>query len=236
MKRVGNYFYYLLKAFRDVLFPRECVVCKKALLVDEKHLCLECLSDIPFTFFWQCSNSAYEKVFWGRVDIKKVMPLFFFREESNYKNILHEIKYRENRKLGYLFGQILGEKILKLEDWSDIDLIIPTPLHWKKRWIRGYNQSYIIAKGVASVLKRPIANRLIIRKEFTSTQTKKSRVDRWNNVANAFHLRSRAKIEHKHILLIDDVLTTGATLEACSSAILKSKGTTVSIATLAFVE
>lgn len=250
----------LHKLLFDFLLPRSCAVCGTKLNYHEKHLCLECYADLPLTYFWSVKDTPAERVFWGRCMVERVYPLLFFT--NNYRNPIHLLKYHGNTPLGLYFGEMLGNF---LPDDS-IDFIVPVPLHWRKRVLRGYNQSEIIAKGIArgcssswtnsdtrfcptttsSASEKPapsVVGDLLRRRQFTKTQTAKDRINRWENVRRAFEVNPKycrkslsGKFTGKHILLVDDVLTTGATLEACCSILQEKFRCKVSIATLAYVE
>ena len=240
------------RALADLFFPRCCTVCGNGLYLHEEHVCTVCMAEIPYTYFWTFSPNAAEKVFIGRVDVERVWSLFYYTE--SYRQLVHSLKYRSNVKIGLWLGEMLGEKIalsLSAGNQHKIDYIIPVPLHWRKQWKRGYNQSEIIAKGVVKgfgecKMEMPemevpkILTKVLKRTSFTRTQTHKDRHNRWLNVCNAFAVNEKAAKRHnlagKHILLIDDVLTTGATLEACASILVEQLGCRVSIATLAYVE
>jgi len=222
--------------FLDLLFPRVCPVCGRLLLRRERYLCLSCLSDLPFSFFWSWPNNPAEVCFWGRLNIVRASSLLIYREESPFKKIIHSFKYDGSRALGAFMGEMLATRMAESGMYNDIDLIIPVPLHFLKKWERGYNQASILAKSIGKILNKPVQESVLIRKKFTSTQTKKDSIHRWENVLGAFSLKNRTLIEGKHILLVDDVLTTGATLEACGQHILKIENCRLSIATLAYVE
>lgn len=235
---------YLL-AFIDLLFERKCLVCGKTLTIYERHLCCDCLEDIPLTYFWTWKDNPAEKKLWGRSYIERIISLFLFSHENNYPNIIYSLKYKGNRKIGRHFGAILGSYIA--DQMQDIDYIVPVPLHWKKHRKRGYNQSYEIAKGINSVLKKEIATDIIRRRRNTTTQTKMSKDQKWDNLAGAFELKNSKRTKslkstlsiensHIHILLVDDVLTTGATIIACCEELKKLKNLKVSVVTLAYVE
>ncbi len=222
-----------LEALVDFLLPRGCEVCGKELYVFEKHICTECLANMPLTYFWITKNNMAEEVFWGRIKIERVYSLFFYI--NNYKYLLYKIKYRGNTNLGKWLGAELAKKIRTQWKEINIDLVVPVPLHPIRKLRRGYNQAEIIAQGIANELNIKVSNKLIRRKHYTRTQTKKDKIDRWQSVANAFESK-KSKVKPHHILLVDDVFTTGATLEACAIVLTKEYHCLVSIATLAYVE
>lgn len=211
-------------------------MCGRVLLREERHLCLDCLSSLPFTYFWNWKDNPAEQIFWGRVYFQRVASLILYRDESPYRSIIHQFKYNRQVSLGRYLGSMLGKRLKESEPFNGIDAIIPVPLHPFKKWKRGYNQANIIAKAIGKELNVPVLNGILVRTTFTSTQTTKDPQHRWKNVEKAFKLRRGDRIKGCHILLVDDVLTTGATLEACGTALLKAEGCTVSVATLAFVE
>jgi len=222
-----------LNQFIDLLFPRLCVVCKKKLIQKENHICLECMLHMPRTNHHKQQDNPMEQLFYGRVRIERACSLLEFKKGSDYQLILHELKYRGQKELGEFLGEHLGA-ILKIDDIiTSADLLCPVPLHPKKERQRGYNQSYHIAVGLSRSLKIPVNRDNLYRNIHTSTQTRKSRWDRWQNVEGIFDLKNPEVFENKHIILVDDVVTTGATLEACASVILNQTNCKLSIVTLA---
>jgi ComF family protein len=171
-------------------------------------------------------------MFWGRVDIKNATAYYFFQKGGRVQAILHKFKYKNQIKIGYYLGRMAGSA-LKKSGFSDIDLIIPVPLHEVQYKKRGFNQSEVIAKGLGRGMDKPVDINTLFRVRANPTQTRKNRYDRWVNVKGIFELRSSELIENKHVLLVDDVVTTGATLEACAYTLLKGKNVKVSIFALA---
>ncbi len=231
----------IFKLIFNLLLPAHCLICGRELFYYEKHFCLQCYADMPLTYFWETTTSAAEKAFWGRCYIEKVYCLLIYT--TSYRKPIHYLKYKGNTPVGLYLGEMLGKKIslTTVKNNTTITHLVPVPLHWRKKLKRGYNQSEIIAEGILKGMnhKPTIIPNLLIRKAFTKTQTKKERVDRWHNVKDAFTLNKRSAksiTTADHILLIDDVLTTGATLEACATILVEQLGCRVSIATLAWVE
>lgn len=217
-------------AFLNVFYPNFCQVCSKDLNLNERHLCLSCSYDLPYIAKSKMALHKLEQLFWGRVKVEKVFSLLDYQRGNQTQVLLHQLKYKKKKKLGFYFGQVLGELI---PDNQDIDLIIPVPLHSKKLRQRGFNQSSVIAKGIGDKLLVPVADNALKRNAYNLSQTKFSKYDRWDNVRQIFSVTRAQFLEGKHVLLVDDVLTTGATLEACVQEFLKIKNCTVSIATLA---
>lgn len=227
----------------DLLFPKECAVCGRVLNYHENHFCLECFADMPLTYFWKVKENPAERVFWGRANLERVYSLFYYTER--WRAPVHMLKYNGNIPVGKRMGEMLGEKIASVQEAMPVDYIVPVPLHWRKRMKRGYNQSEIIACGIAVGLgtcgacNPLVLGDLLQRSRFTNTQTAKDRLERWHNVSSAFRFNPKCRTlptPGSHILLVDDVLTTGATLEACASILVRELGCRVSIATVAYVE
>lgn len=220
----------------DLLFPRTCPVCGRVLLRKEKFICLECYLNLPLTYFWKWSENPAEMLFWGRLQNVQAASLFYYREGSKYKEIVHRFKYNGERRMGYYFSSILGRNMKISGRFDNIDYVVPVPLHWAKKWKRGFNQATVIADAIAKELNVPVIEGVLLRKNYTKTQTKKGPQERWKNVFEAFRVRKGYFFEGKHVLLVDDVLTTGATIEACGKHLELIEGCKVSVATLGFVE
>ena len=220
---------YLINLF----YPSVCSACGDILMRDEETVCLSCRYLLPKTEYEKNAANPLAQMFYGQVDFHAVTAEFFFSKTGKIQHLLHQLKYEGNKDAGFFLGQQLGESIKDVELFHGIDYLIPIPLHPKKEHLRGYNQSYVIAQGVEDVGGIPIINDCLYRKVFTSTQTKKSREERWNNVKDIFDVKNQERLIGKHILLIDDVLTTGATLLAAGRTLSNIENIKISVATAA---
>ena len=228
MRLITQYF----KDFFNLFFPDLCVVCNKHLLNQEELICTKCLYNLPKTNFHNQIDNPVSQLFWGRTKIKYATGLFFFNKGSKYQSMMHQFKYHGNKEIGFVLGKYFGSQI-KESMFNEIDVILPVPLHKTKLKKRGYNQSEWLGKGLSVSMNKPLDIKSLIRKIATETQTRKTRYDRWKNVENIFEISEPKKLEGKHVLIVDDVVTTGSTLEACINTVLEVKNTKVSIATLA---
>jgi len=223
----------ILSPFLHFFYPHNCLGCGSDIIEAENFLCLECINNLPHTGFALHANNPVEKTFWGRITVVAAMSEFYFSKDSIMQNLIHEFKYKGNRNVGLYLGNIMGKSLLSSNRFSDINALVPLPLFSEKESKRGYNQSFILCAGINEILHIPVITKNVIRIIRTETQTKKSRIQRWENVEKSFSVLESQRLEGKHILLVDDVITTGATLEACGAEILKTAGTSLSIATLA---
>ncbi|PLX11197.1 MAG: hypothetical protein C0598_08730 [Marinilabiliales bacterium] len=222
-------FEYLLNLF----YPKICMSCSQALNSQEETICIKCLLRLPKTGFHFHEDNPISRVFWGRIDIAAATSFLFFSKQGRVQSLMHNLKYRGQKEVGIYLGKLFGNDLKESPLFQNIDLIIPIPLHPKKLATRGFNQSMMIAKGLSESMELPI-NEYLQRSIHTSTQTKKSRYDRWKNVKDIFEISESDSLKNKNILLVDDVLTTGATLEAGAGKLLEVEGTKVYIATLAY--
>lgn len=213
-----------------LFFPHFCVGCSSDLLALNSGLCLRCIHELPLTGFEVQENNPVEKLFAGRLPVHAAMAGYYFSKHSIMQKIMHEIKYKGNQPLAIQMGRLLGNMLGKSPRIRP-DAIVPLPLHYKKQRSRGYNQAELISRGIGEMLNLPILNQSIKRTAHTDTQTKKGRVERWQNMEGKFELTDHSPIEGKHILLVDDVITTGATLESCGEVLLKA-GCELSVACL----
>ncbi len=213
-------------------FPHHCSGCGTDKISDSSMLCMRCMNKLPSTEFHMHASNPVEKIFWGRVPITHATAQFYFTKGSMIQHLMHQLKYKGNQEIGVFLGRIMGQQLRQSNRFNDIDLIIPLPLFKAKLKRRGYNQSATLAMGMGEVMKIPVNENVVERIHDTETQTKKTREERWMNIEGKFRVTIPATISEKHILLVDDVVTTGATLEACAQELLLSQNCHVSIATL----
>jgi ComF family protein len=221
--------------FWELFYPRYCVVCGTILTNTEKGICITCLSRLPRIPQSTTATTTIEKRFWGKIKIEQAIAYFYYERGSDFDRILFQIKYHGQYKLAAIMGRYIAADLVRSGFFTTIEAIIPIPLHKKRLKQRGYNQSEWLAKGVAMILKCPVYPNAVQRLVNTSTQTRKNAWQRWENVHQVFRLKSPDLLENKHVLLVDDVLTTGATLLACMQEIQQVKGVKISILTLAAV-
>lgn len=222
-----------LHSILNLFYPRVCAACGESLLKDEETVCLKCRYLLPKTGYELNPDNPLAQTFYGRVKFHAVTACFFFAKSGKVQHLIHELKYKGNKEAGVFLGQQLGETIKDASLFQGIDYLIPVPLHPKREKQRGYNQSLMIAKGINEVTGIPIGDKYLIRAVNTATQTKKSAEERYKNVKDIFEVRFPEELEGKHVLLIDDVLTTGATLESCAHQLENISGIVVSAATAA---
>ena len=220
-------------SFLHVLFPHVCSGCGNDILGKESVLCMRCMEAMPETNFELHHNNPVEKKFWGRLPVLHATAQYYFTRESLMQRLMHQFKYKGNKELGFQLGKIMGES-LKKSNRFEIDALIPLPLFPVKEKKRGYNQATVLCEGIAESMQVPIFKDVIIRPQHTDTQTKKGRIERWLNMEGKFVLTKPEAIINKNVLLIDDVVTTGATLEACGIELLKAENVKLSIAALCY--
>ena len=217
----------------NLLYPNLCIICNESLVRGEVIICLKCLNEMPKTNYHLETDNTVEKRFWGKVPVHRATSYFHFYKGSPFQKLLHELKYRGNKEVGRIIAQYAATDLLNSPDFCSVDVIVPVPLHPKKYAKRGYNQSEWIARGLAEVLNKPVDITHLIRIRENTTQTKKSIFERYQNTSGIFTLKDKAVFCKKHVLLVDDVLTTGSTLEACMLALMETDYIKISIFTLA---
>ncbi len=216
----------LLNWMRNIvhlIYPNTCLICQKELTESSSEICPFCKADLQYTYFERYDEpTILDQLFWGRINLKGTFALFFFEKGKKVQPILHALKYKDKPEIGVQFGEMIGRKLNEIEAFKDLDALIPVPLHPKKLFIRGYNQSEKLADGISNQLTIPVLNDFILRNKNTETQTKKGRFLRWENVENKFSVGKKSHQDYKHIAIVDDVITTGATLEAIIQSIQKN--------------
>lgn len=221
----------------DLISPRLCVVCGNRLSITEEVLCGKCNLHLPRTGF---HRDPYEnilaKTFWGQIPIQRASALFYYEAQAETAAILYQLKYKNHPEIGGVMGRMLAREVLGSGFFEGIDAIVPVPLARKRQRQRGYNQSQEIARGICEVSGLPIYNKVVRRNIFEGSQTSRGRWERNENVENVFELTDAELIRHKHLLIIDDVITTGATVIACAKTLCQSEGVTVSVLALGFAK
>jgi ComF family protein len=222
----------MLEGFISMIFPEFCAGCSTDLVSGEKLICTNCIYLLPRTTNHLEKENLLTRKFWGKVQIEFGMAFLKYSKKGLVQHLLQHIKYKGGSELSYLLGKWYGED-LKQGFAEEFDLIVPVPLHKNKLKLRGYNQSEYFANGLGEALQIPVDPDTVIRTVATSTQTRKKRYDRWLNVEGIFFIAAPEQLKHKHILLVDDVITTGSTLEACIIGLKNVEGVKVSVATIA---
>lgn len=223
----------MFKSLVNLLFPKVCYACLNLLDDNEDSICVACRHDLPVTNFHFNNDDSVKKVLYGRAMIEQGTALFRFEKKGLVQQLIHGLKYRGYEPIGTVLGNWLGAELQDLENYKDIDIVIPVPLHKKKLKKRGYNQVAKFGQQLAIALNADYIDDVLIKVTNTKTQTKKNRLMRWMDNDELFSVVNIETIENKHILLVDDIITTGATLEACITVLNKAKNIKISIATMA---
>ncbi|MBA3901461.1 MAG: ComF family protein [Bacteroidetes bacterium] len=226
----------MLGDFISLIYPENCLSCGEILYKHEKHICFRCRYKLPKTDFHKLNENPVSKLFWGRIGIFSASAYYFFTKGGGVQHLLHAIKYRGEKEAGSEVGKMYGSELKDSPFFETVDLVLPVPLHPKKKKIRGYNQSDFIAQGIAEGMGKSYSPDLLVRNVANESQTRKSRFVRWQNVESIFEIKDKAAVEGKHILIVDDIITTGATIEASAQCIQNIDGTKVSVAALAFTQ
>jgi ComF family protein len=217
----------------DVISPRSCAICGRRLSPNEQVLCAVCHLHLPATGYERKPlDNPLARLFWGIMPVERAAALFFYEPKSEISQLIFDMKYRSRPEVGEAMGELTALKFAAKGFFEGIDAIVPMPITRLRQWKRGYNQSMMIARGVSNITGLPIYNNVVKRTRFSESQTKKSALDRLRNVDGVFHLSDAERIADKHILLIDDIITTGATVSACGRELAKAHGVSISILSL----
>lgn len=223
-----------LLSFVHLFIPRYCAVCGKILADGEHLVCTSCRWNMPLTYSWKEEDNPVWRKLNGIIPVYRAASFYYYQKRSGYDQLIYDLKYRGHSSLCYVMGKWFGEELKRSGYYDDIDLIVPVPLHPFRLMTRGYNQSEYFARGISAVLNVPVSRNNLVRKAYNRSQTHHSRLERWRNVEGIFDLRFPARFTSRHLLLVDDVLTTGATIESCVAAIRAKVGECrISVATLA---
>lgn len=226
----------LIADFVSLFYPQICAACDGELLSGEEHICLDCQLQLPYTGFANQSPNAIEQMFWGRVEIEGAVAFLYFKKGSRTQRLMHRIKYKGEKELAQHIGRVMGEELKRSGRFVTVEGIIPIPLHKKKQRKRGFNQSEWFAKGLAEKIEVDVITNVLLKTSETKSQTQKNRWQRWLNMGEQFVVKQSDSIKGKHILLVDDIVTTGATLESCVMTLKENTNSTISIATMAITE
>lgn len=221
-----------LHQLMHLFYPNVCVVCGSELLPGEEGVCLRCLYKLPKTHNFREPDNDAEKLMAGRIPFERIASYCVYTKGGTLSPLIHHLKYRHKESIGLLLGRMFGKDLMGSEFLNSIDLIVPVPLHPKREKMRGYNQAEIIARGLSEIIGLPVSKDNLIRVVYNPTQTKRTKTQRWENVKDIFKVADPLLFEGKHLLLVDDVITTGSTLEACGMALQACKDVKISIAAL----
>jgi ComF family protein len=216
-----------------LFYPHTCTGCGTDILPDLEMLCSRCITQLPYTGFTSEAGNPVERIFTGRLTVSAASGELYFNKGTLVQHLIHQLKYKGNQDIGHYLGELMGYSLHQGKRFRDIDGLVPLPLYKDKEKKRGYNQAAAICSGIAAVTKLPVIDRAVTRQRFTETQTRKQRTERWENVADSFVINNPEALTGKHLLLVDDVITTGATLDACGNTLLQLPGTRLSVAVLA---
>lgn len=224
----------LIESLVQLFYPHQCLGCGCDFLRLNYLLCSRCIHQLPETGFFNQRNNPVEKIFYGRTRVENAAALYYFTKNSLIQELMVQLKYRGNQSVGLFLGRMIGYALRNAVAFNGIDALVPLPLNPKKQFKRGYNQASLICNGISEICGLPLLPDAVLRKQFTESQTTRNRVGRWLNMEGVFEIRYPDQLADKHLLLVDDIITTGATLEACASYILAVPGTRLSIATAAY--
>lgn len=226
----------MLKYLEDalhLLYPRICMACFENTSEKPNVFCVKCIMDIQYTNHFEDQNNTFFQHFRGRVDLVYGAALIYFSEGSVVQKMMHNFKYESKKEIGTVLGRIAGEKIEDSIFFKNLDIIVPVPLHYKKQLRRGYNQSAVFGQAISEKTGIPIVIDNLVKVKETDSQTSKNRTERQINIRDSFNIQNERKFANKHVLIVDDVVTTGATIEACSGILLKIGASKISVLSMA---
>ena len=224
----------VLTSILHTLFPTTCVACGEVLVGDERQICVGCLSQLARTGYSQYANNPTELRLTGKIPFEQATSLLEYRQASRTRNIVHAMKYHGNDELCVMMGRQMGLDLLKSSRFDDVDLLVPVPLHWWRRLQRGYNQSELLCRGIACNFQRPIESHALVRHRYTQKQSLQTKRQRALNVEGVFRVRHPEKLAGHHILLVDDVVTTGSTTISCGRELAKAEGVRISVVSMGY--
>lgn len=225
----------MLRALLDLFYPKTCPSCSYPLGDHESYLCTNCRHELPLTHFHKTNDPAVAKIFYGRALIEQATALLRFEKKGIVQKLLHQLKYKGQEGIGLFLGAWLGEELKGIPSYTDVDVVIPVPLHKKKLRRRGYNQVEKFGEQIAQALDAQYIDDILIKISNTRSQVSKKRFARWTDTDQIFSIVKPETLANTHILLVDDIVTTGATLEACITQLNKAKNIKISIAVMALV-
>jgi ComF family protein len=226
----------ILVDFISLLYPKYCFACREGLVKGEETICSRCMLELPRTNYHLDHENALFKRLNGRIPLSFAFAFFLFRKGGKVQHLLHALKYSNHPEIGETLGEVYGEELNQANYGDKFSIIIPVPLHSSRKRKRGYNQSEEFAKGLSKSLNIPFSGDALERAVQTETQTRKTKLKRWQNVSEVFHVKQPDRIINQHVLLVDDVITTGSTIEACAQALIDNGCSSVSIASIAYAE
>lgn len=227
-----NKFLLYAKGFFHLIYPNTCQLCGRQLVTGEEHLCVSCLLELPKTWYHKESGNPVEQLFWGRARIDRASTFFFYQKGNPSQQLLHHLKYHNKKEIGYALGKTYAYDLIGTDWVRETDYFLPIPLHPKKQRMRGYNQAEWIAKGLSKTLKIPVNTDIIYRQQHSSTQTRKNRYDRWENVSSVFGIKNPELLINKTVIIVDDVITTGSTIDACVQQLIEIPGIRINVMAL----
>jgi ComF family protein len=226
----------LLKELLNIFYPKQCIACETYLVGNEEYICSSCRHDLPETNFIESKDNLLEEALKGRVPIEAASALLYYRKKGKVQSLIHSLKYKNKQKIGVFFAKWIGAQLNDNKRIKDIDGIVIVPLHPKRFKERGYNQLTVFADQLSKELKVPVFDEVLIKISQASSQTKKGRSGRFEKINERFKIKDNKILENKHILLVDDIFTTGATIEACANELFKTTNIKISIVTMAVSE